>query len=260
MKTKKSQFYRQFMPFFSFFFILTSSLIVSGNFLSMNHETPDLISFRISTIGDSLTRGVLGTDMGEHKWQPYTYQYYLYQTLEEQGYNSSIFNYGEPGERVEEIFSRINLTIPSDIIIIMAGTNDILADLNPETENFSNFFSPMIELYGNLLQFINEQHLNLGLDLPLIIVNSVPPFGANFFLPDNSNDAVIYFNDKLARYISELGLENVKYCDIHAEMSNSQNSIRPGLVFIDGVHFTQLGYQVLGEKVAECILDNYQSD
>ena len=96
--------------------------------------------------------------------------------------------------------------------------------------------------------------------MPLIIINSIPPFGENFFLPDNSNDAVFHFNERLKGYISELGLENVKYCDIHAEMSNSLNSIKPGLAFIDGVHFTQLGYKVCGEKIAQCILDSYRPD
>jgi len=260
VKARKFQFYRQFAPYFCFFLILFASLIVSDNISNMTHETPDLGSVRISTIGDSLTRGVLGADMTENKWQPLTYQYYLYHTLEEHGYNSSISNYGEPGERIGEIFSRINQTIPSDIIIIMAGTNDILADLDPELENFSNFINPFIEMYGTLLYFINEQHLNLGFDLPLIIINSIPPFGANFFLPANSNEAVLYFNERLNGYISDLGLENVKYCDIHAEMSNSLNSIKPGLAFIDGVHFTQLGYKVCGEKIAECILNNYLPD
>ena len=102
------------------------------------------------------------------------------------GYNASISNYGVPGERIEEIFSRINLTIPSDIIVIMAGTNDILADLDPELENLSNFVNPLVGMYGNLLDFINEQHFNLDYDLPLIIINSIPPYGESFFLPDNA--------------------------------------------------------------------------
>ena len=260
MKARKFQFYRQFGPSFCFFLILFSFLIVSDNISNLTHETPDLGSVRISTIGDSLTRGVLGADMTENKWLPLTYQFYLYHTLEEYGYNSSIFNYGEPGERIEEIFSRIYLSIPSDIIVIMAGTNDILADLDPELENLSNFIDPLIEMYGALLYYINEQHLKLGFDLPLILLNSIPPFGANFFLPDNSNDAVLHFNAKLSGFISELGLENVRYCDIHAEMSNSLTSIKPGLAFIDGVHFTRLGYKVCGEKIAECILNNYLPD
>ena len=252
---------RQFLlHYISLLCWLFSILIVSDKFSNVNPKTPDLRSLRISTIGDSLTRGVLGADMTENKWQSLTYQYYLYQILEENAYNSSIFNYGEPGERIWEIFSRINLTIPSDIIVIMAGTNDILADMDPELENLSSFIDPLIEMYSPLLYFINEQHLKLGIDLPLILLNSIPPFGANFFLPDNSNDAVLYFNERLNGYISELGLENVKYCDIHAEMSNSLNSIKPGLAFIDGVHFTQLGYKVCGEKIAECILNNYLSD
>ncbi|MHA1728118.1 MAG: SGNH/GDSL hydrolase family protein [Promethearchaeota archaeon] len=229
-------------------------------FFYINDRNNDRIKpiLKISTIGDSITRGLFDANLtSQGEWLPYTYQYYLWKCLRDMGNNSEVFNYGIPGQLVSEICARINQTIPADIIIIMGGTNDVLrlTNLTPDIE--IKMTESIIEFFNQTIFEIEEFQISIGLSPPLIILNAIPPLGDVFLFTDRTHDLILYINQELESFITDLNRTNVIFCDVHEAMRNKNNYLDSGLGLFEGIHFTQAGYQICGETIAQCIFEYY---
>jgi lysophospholipase L1-like esterase len=215
----------------------------------------DLIT--ISTIGDSLTEGsIRASIIGDNYIQmPNCYQGWTYNWLHHQGMSTEIRNYGIGGQIIEEICGRIAVTVslPTDLIVIMAGTNDLwrYSDMDPDIEK--EISEAQLERYREIIPKVVQLQTKKGLSPPMFVICSIPPFGNVKMLPKNVQKAVKFVNSELEKFVVAWKESPIMFCDVHKAMRGDDFFMREGLAIADGVHFTIDGNKACGEAIAKCI-------
>lgn len=211
----------------------------------------------ISTIGDSLTEGgIRESIIGDNKIHlPNCYQSWAYNWLHNQGISAEVRNYGIGGQIIEEICGRIAITVslPTDYVVIMAGTNDLwrYSDMAPEIE--VEISDSQIERYQEIIPKTVQLQTSKGLPPPIFVICSIPPFGNVKTLPKNVQKAVKFVNSELEKFVKGWNSSPILFCDVHKAMRNGDFFMHDGLAIADGVHFTVDGNKTCGEAIAKSI-------
>jgi lysophospholipase L1-like esterase len=210
----------------------------------------------IKTIGDSLTEGSVREAMiGTHIELPNTYQYWLYKGLQRENIDAEVHNLGIGGQIIHEICGRFQLCVPADVIVTMGGTNDIGRFGDYASDVGDDIAQTIIDEYSQVVLAAESNQMDEKGYLPLILINSVPPFGATKVNTPNRHRAIEIVNQRVREWIETLGHPNVMYCDVYGAMADEEGYARPELVVADGVHFTIKGNQTVAETNVSRILD-----
>ncbi len=198
---------------------------------------------RIATIGDSLTQGNPPPNF-RHSG---TYQHWMKEWLNKAGIRTSITNWGIGGQVSHEIALRIPQTIPTDILVIMGGTNDVWRYSAFDDEMSAEMADDVVEQLAS-----GAKSANLGREggAKHIILCSVPPFVKVLTAPRDAQKNVIRVNAGIKDLCAK---EGYHFCDVNAAMCLPDGTGDPKKHLADGVHFTPAGNQACGEAIAKCI-------
>lgn len=198
---------------------------------------------RIATIGDSLTQG----NPPPNFHHPGTYQHWTKEWLKKAGIKTLITNWGIGGQVSHEIALRIPQTIPTDILVIMGGTNDIWRYSSFDDEMSAEMSEDVVEQLAGGAKRANHG-VNGG--AKHILFCSVPPFVKVPTAPRDAQKNLIRINAGIKDLCAK---EGYYFCDVNAAMCLPDGTGDPKKHLADGVHFTVAGNQACGETIAKCI-------
>ncbi len=198
---------------------------------------------RIATIGDSLTQG----NPPPNFRHPGTYQYWMQERLKKAGIQTIITNWGIGGQVAHEIALRVPQTIPTDILVIIGGTNDVW--------RYSSFNEEMsLEMSDDVVEQLasGAKLAKLGEEggARYVLLCSVPPYVKLPTLPRDAQKNLGRINGGIKDLCKR---EGYHFCDVHAAMSLPDGTGNPKNFTNDGVHFAHAGNRACGEAVARCI-------
>ena len=200
----------------------------------------------ISCVGDSLTAGEM-----RYSGQPVpmSYQYWMEQYLNENDIEVNIVNYGMPGALMNSITRQVPMSLPTDWIIIMGGTNDFWIFSNPSDDEQNK---ECITDVLNEIELAIDQAIK-G-DINKIVICSIPPVGVDGYSLEQTHKNILSANEKIRVVVIEKGLI---FCDVHSAMSDlsNNNHMESGLCQNDGVHFTREGNKRCGIEIGKTILE-----
>jgi len=164
----------------------------------------------------------MGNSITEH-WSTYSPEFFA---------DKPWVNKGISGQVSWEMLNRFQtdvIDLDPELVIIMAGTNDIAGNQGPATRE---------EIAGNITGMIDMAKA-AGID---VILCSVPPAADFPWNPGTSPSTRIpALNVWLMEYAEENG---IIYADYFTAMANTGNGMRDGLAY-DGVHPNESGYAVM---------------
>ncbi|MGB7444257.1 MAG: Ig-like domain-containing protein [Coleofasciculaceae cyanobacterium] len=193
----------------------------------------------ILPLGDSITFGVINSDIGDVNsggYRPFLFDQLVNSGLD----NPTDFNFIGPiksgpngfdtdnggfrGERIDEISNRFNnLAQVPEIVLLMAGTNDILQDVPSNTAA-----NKIRDLIGQML----------GAGVQRVLLGSIPPLASR-------RNTVNNFNNRLPGIANNFGNE-VTFVDVSGNLTTAD--------IADGVHPTGQAYQVIGNAWANALI------
>lgn len=189
-------------------------------------------AMRILGFGDSLTAGTPGYEPGYGGDVRSQYGFWILESARREGVTAIQFhNQGVPGElatmmkpRLRRILSRESY----DIVVIMAGSNDLGWGYEPDT------------IYEALADLWSES-TTLGIKT---IACTIPPIGSR--IPHHQ-----YIQSKLnSRILSEGSrFPLVLIADVFSHLSDSQGILVPQFDSGDGLHLSIDGYRQIGEML-----------
>jgi lysophospholipase L1-like esterase len=193
--------------------------------------------------------------IGDQAEIPNTYQFWLYKALQRENVNVKVHNLGIGGQIIHEICGRFQLCVPANVIVSMGGTNDIgrYGDFAPEIAD--DIAETIIYEYFQAVSAAETNQMDQMGFLPVILINSVPPFGRTKINTPNRHQAIEVVNQRLREWVDQLGHPNVMFCDVYAAMAEEDGCARTELMVADGVHFTIKGNETVGETIASRILE-----
>jgi len=202
-----------------------------------------LKKLRIATIGDSLTQG----NPPPNFYHPGTYQHWMKRWLIKQGIHTRVVNWGIGGQVAHEIASRVPQTLPTDVLIIMGGTNDVW--------RYSAFDDDLsIEMTEDVVEqlAIGAKSANQGMNggAKYVLLCSIPPMVKVSTIPRDALKNITRINNKIKDLCEN---EGYYFCDVNGEMRLPDGSGNPTYHQPDGVHFTPAGNRACGEAIAKCI-------
>ncbi len=198
---------------------------------------------RIATIGDSLTQG----NPPPNFHHPGTYQHWMKGWLKKASIRTSITNWGIGGQVSHEIALRVRQTIPTDILVIMGGTNDVWRYSAFDDEMSTEMSDDVVEQLAN-----GASTAKLGEEggVKNIILCSIPPFVKVPTLPRDAQKNLTRINAGIKGLCAK---EGYHFCDVNAAMHLPDGTGDPKNHLNDGVHFTPAGNRACGEAIARCI-------
>jgi lysophospholipase L1-like esterase len=176
-----------------------------------------------------------------------SYQYWLAKTLASLGVELQFRNLGMGGAVSASIAQQVPRAIPTDLLIIMGGTNDCWL-----------YSSQSDHIQNQECQTEVVSQLGLAIQMGLeggaehVILCTIPPIRVNMDASWQMYANILEINKRLKRLAFD---KSIPLCDVHGAMANSQNEIRDGLVEYDGVHFTLDGNKACGYAIGNCILE-----
>jgi lysophospholipase L1-like esterase len=204
-------------------------------------------TIKIVTMGDSLTQG--GVPPEYRIDNPNLYQSFLFQALKKEGISADIWNLGIGGQTMGQIISRVPSGLPTDIITIMGGTNDIWHFLEAMKGVENEIIDGIIE---ELTSGIKTIKAHPGCKNTIIIACSIPPAGDVKTVLPIMVDTINQANQQIEALCKTT---NVHFCDVNKAMRSNdpKKHAKKELVVADGVHFTPAGNKACGEAIARCI-------
>ena len=205
-------------------------------------------TIKVVTMGDSLTQG--GVPPEYRIENPNLYQAFLYQYLKNNaGINADIWNLGIGGQTMGQIIARVPTGLPTDIITILGGTNDIWHFLDAMKGYENEIIDGIIEELTSGIKVIKAHP---GCKNTIIIACSIPPVGDVKTAPLKMADTINLANQKIEALCKAT---NVRFCDVNKAMrtNDAKKHAIKELVVADGVHFTPAGNKACGEAIAKCI-------
>lgn len=130
-----------------------------------------------------------------------------------------IVNAGENGNTARDVLERLEFVIQvrPKVVIILVGTNDVQAALNPNgslasSQRKAHGSDPTPESYAQTLtKIVTQLQVTTGCKIALC---SLPPLGQD--LPDAANEMVRTFNNEIERVAQDNG---ATYLDVYAVMA-----------------------------------------
>jgi len=184
----------------------------------------------ILCFGDSLTEGFCG---GGRARRPYTERLSL--RLRERGARPKILNAGVCSENTTAMLVRLPKLLtsrgPFDLVVILAGTNDLSA-------------SAPAEIVRNILQ-LHQMAFGVNAHTVLLTIPEVKVPGA---VCDRMNATAREVNARLRSFALQ-HQDCVHFVDLAEKFPH--DTLHAGLWEKDGLHFTAKGYEMIGDLLAE---------
>jgi len=182
---------------------------------------------RVVFMGDSITEG-WSNSLPEF-WESRTY-----------------VNRGISGQTTPQMLIRFRpdvIDIGADIVVILAGTNDIAGNTGPTT---------LQAILGNVSSMAEIAQAN---DIAVIICSVLPAADYPWRPGLSPNEKIPALNAMLQAYASD---NDFYYLDYFGPMDDGQNGMIESLT-TDGVHVTRSGYLLMSEMVEAAISETIRS-
>ena len=148
-----------------------------------------------------------------------------------------------------EITIRIPGALPSDIISISGGTNDIWRYSNWDEEMAADMREDVLEQMEIAIDTIKKGPNG---DKTFIILCSTPPILPSIAASLKASDNAIVIRDEIESLAKK---KNIIFCDIFTAMADEKGRALKELVGPDGVHFTPEGNHAFGECLGKTMLE-----
>jgi len=227
----------------SYRLLLLLFLIVSNGCMNINKDRK---SISIVCLGDSITEGIC---CGVSKKNTFPEQ--LSKMLKNKNINSTMINFGQPGEQSDWALDRIDevIKLSPDFVTIMYGTNDAWIDFGSEEPRVSP------NNYGQNIRKIIKKLQNAGIQ-PILM--SPPPLGHFFeydfepYLSKGPNFLLL----KYAEVCKNIAVdENILFVDNYSiwlkKIEKGQNIEK---LLVDGCHPNSKGQAMIAEAIFKVIL------
>ncbi|MFM1754657.1 MAG: hypothetical protein RLZZ236_1596 [Bacteroidota bacterium] len=158
--------------------------------------------------------------------------------------NTSYINRGISGQTTPQMLIRFRpdvLNLHPDVVVILAGVNDIAGNSGPTTND---------AIFGNIISMVELAKAN-GIK---VILCSVLPANNFYWRPNNkASQTIIQLNQMIQLYAEE---NNIPYVDYHTAMTDSKNGL-PIEFSEDGVHPNLNGYQTMQPLLEKAVQKLY---
>jgi lysophospholipase L1-like esterase len=158
--------------------------------------------------------------------------------------NTSYINRGISGQTTPQMLIRFRpdvLNLHPDVVLILAGVNDIAGNSGPTTND---------AIFGNIISMVELAKAN-GIK---VILCSVLPANNFYWRPNNkASQTIIQLNQMIQLYAEE---NNIPYVDYHTAMTDSKNGL-PIEFSEDGVHPNLNGYQTMQPLLEKAVQKLY---
>ncbi len=225
------------------------------NFLIKKQIPHDFIpiNMTISALGDSLTKGV-GDETNQGG-----YLHYLKSSLKTlKGIQEvSIQNFGIRGYRSNQLLNllsdeKVQSNIQqADMVVFTIGANDLMKIVRENITHLS--MDDFIEERTNYLERLNQiikQIRSLNPTAPVIYISLYNPFISSFSQLKEINEIIDHWNSGSKEIINNY--KQVYFVPIQDLFENDINE----LLFEDYFHPNQKGYELIGNRVMEVIIEN----
>ncbi len=179
---------------------------------------------RIVFIGDSVTEGW-------KKAMPYFF-------------TSDYINRGIGGQTTPQMLIRFRpdvLNLKPEIVVILAGTNDIAQNTGPIT---------IEEIAGNIFSMAESAKIN---GIKVVLCSVLPAYDYQWKPGIEPALKIIKLNSMIREYAD---YNKIQYADYHTPLADGKNGLKPEYA-PDGVHPNERGYKIM-KLVIEEMLKNMQ--
>jgi len=195
-------------------FIFMVFTLVKQNSQSSNNS-------KVVFIGDSITE----------QWQKLEPSFFK---------NKNYINKGISGQTSPQISNRFKkdvINLKPDLVIILAGTNDIAQNSGPIT---------IKEISENIFAMAEQGKAN---GIKIIISSVLPAYDFPWRTGLEPAKKIVELNNILKKYANKNG---IVYLDYYSSMVDKQKGLKDKFTY-DGVHPNKEGYQVMGPLAEEAI-------
>jgi lysophospholipase L1-like esterase len=158
--------------------------------------------------------------------------------------NTSYINRGISGQTTPQMLIRFRpdvLDLHPDVVVILAGVNDIAGNTGPTTND---------AIFGNIISMVELAKANA---IKVILCSVLP--ANNFYWRPNEKAAetIIQLNQLIQSYAKE---HDIPYVDYHSAMADAKNGL-PKEFSEDSVHPNLKGYQTMQPLLEKAVRKLY---
>lgn len=158
--------------------------------------------------------------------------------------NTSYINRGISGQTTPQMLIRFRhdvLNLHPDVVVILAGVNDIAGNTGPTTND---------AIFGNIISMVELAKANA---INVILCSVLP--ANNFYWRPNEKAAetIIQLNQLIQSYAKE---HDIPYVDYHSAMADAKNGL-PKEFSEDSVHPNLKGYQTMQPLLEKAVQKLY---
>ena len=158
--------------------------------------------------------------------------------------NTSYINRGISGQTTPQMLIRFRpdvLNLHPDVVVILAGVNDIAGNTGPTTND---------AIFGNIISMVELAKANA---IKVILCSVLP--ANNFYWRPNEKAAetIIQLNQLIQSYAKE---HDIPYVDYHSAMADAKNGL-PKEFSEDSVHPNLKGYQTMQPLLEKAVQKLY---
>ncbi len=158
--------------------------------------------------------------------------------------NTSYINRGISGQTTPQMLIRFRpdvLNLHPDVVVILAGVNDIAGNTGPTTND---------AIFGNIISMVELAKANA---IKVILCSVLP--ANNFYWRPNEKAAetIIQLNQLIQSYAKE---HDIPYVDYHSAMADAKNGL-PKEFSEDSVHPNLKGYQTMQPLLEKAVRKLY---
>ncbi|CAM0012308.1 lipase [Vibrio phage K375] len=210
--------------------LVNRSRVVRANLESVKRRMLDGDSVKIVCLGDSITEGAGSTAGNDYptKLQTKIRTYY-------RNNNITVVNAGVSSNTSQQMLDRFNSDVVSenpDLVIIMAGMNDLIPFNNVSVDQYA---LNMSRLFSLCLDF---GYSVMNLDI-------TPRWRENI----DGREQQDFYRKALRGVVSAMGVPQVPMYDLLINITNSKNSYSLSSITTDGTHYTNEGYDQISGAV-----------
>jgi len=188
----------------------------------------------IYAIGDSITRGSSPSDVINS--YPYWLDYYLGSNVSSVSGASNVYNKGHGGYTCDQIYTAYDSDVPNNIVnytLLLCGTNDIAiagSDVDEITTDLELIYNKSVEK-----------------NTTLVMMTLLPRITESYC------DEIVGVNNWLRNFTRD---NNILLVDLYNVFYNGTDCIPKFGLFIEGLHPSKEGYELLGKTIWEDVFNS----
>ncbi len=194
---------------------------------NLNLEAPAPGKIRVVLMGNSITEG----------WPKFYPEFFE---------NSPYLPRGISGQTTPQMLLRFRqdvIDLEPDVVVILAGTNDIAGNTGPMT---------LDEIYGYIVSMSELAHAN---NIKVILASVLPVYQYTWRKGIQPAEQIVALNDMLQAYASA---GDIYYLDYFTTMADKRNGFKDEYTY-DGVHPNRAGYVQMSKLLAQAIKEAIKS-